>query len=70
MKPRYIAHTGKKQPVDDGTIVDVVFSDGIYIHRCRAGAFGPEFLDGLDWWLLKDHNPNAIIAYRVIEQEG
>jgi hypothetical protein len=68
MKPRYIAHTGKKQPVDDGTIVDVVFPDRMVVKRKDAShwrAFGQ------DWWIHSDTPlPNdRIIAYRVIEQE-
>jgi hypothetical protein len=70
MKPRYIAHTGKKQPVEDAAVVSVVFRGG-------PGEIGPMtakyWADGVsNWWVHSDtmHHDEHIIAYRVIEQEG
>jgi hypothetical protein len=62
MKPRYIAHTTGKQPVDDGVIVDIV------IRANLPGAFHPMEASFWDWSITGV--PGDIIAYRVIEQEG
>jgi hypothetical protein len=68
MKPRYIAHTGKKQPVDDDVCVEVLFKTGCLNNRNNAGwwAGGSE-----NWWIHSaTRDPDShIIAYRVIEQE-
>lgn len=68
MKPRYIAHTGKKQPVDDDVIVEVVHRDSTVSGNDPAA----DWADRLNWWVHGEAmNPRCdIIAYRVIENEG
>jgi hypothetical protein len=58
-KPRFIAHTGKKQPVDDHLALEVMFPDS-------TTTFG--FSERFRW--SKTGKCSDIIAYRVIEQEG
>jgi hypothetical protein len=60
-KPRYIANTSGKQPVDDDVVV-VVRLRG---HRLRAEDAMPAHC-----WRWNDTSGHGdIIAYRVIEQE-
>jgi hypothetical protein len=59
MKPRYIAHTGKKQPVADDVVVEVKF---------RSGRIDDD-LDAGDMFWEHDGSFCDIIAYRVIENE-
>ncbi len=69
MKPRYIAHTGKKQPVADSVKVDVVFPDRLVVKR-RTACYWTYL--GQNWWIHSDTESPAdyIIAYRVVEKEG
>lgn len=69
-KPRFIAHTGKKQPVADDVIVAVLFPDG-YVADDGSNAHYWAYYNGENWWVHSEdiRRDNHIIAYRVIEQE-
>ncbi len=67
MKPRYIAHTGKKQPVENASQVEVLFRS----RRIDNGHSAGWWSGGLyNWWIHgeADFADDDIIAYRIIEQ--